>query len=167
MTAVWLRPLAPFEPTRRAATRPPRVRQRLEDPDGQLSLDLELSGGRRRRTLTSAHELPPDNQKLGRMIRMILETCDGRRPPGQVRPLVSLALYERLVDRRRALGVSYTMRTIHTCYPADGAIEACATVEAGPRVFAAAARFERNAAGWRCCRFEVLETKERGHRKTA
>lgn len=167
MTAVWLRPLEPFEPSGRAAARPARVKPLLEDPDGQLSLDLELSTGRRRRTLTSAYDVPPDNQVLGRMVRTILETYDGRRPPGQVRPLVSLALYERLIQRRHSPRVRYTMRTIHTCYPADGAIEACATVEAGQRVFAAAARFERTAAGWRCSRFEVLETKERRQRKTA
>ncbi len=101
-----------------------------------------------------------DRRQIRRLVTTILEACDGRRPAIQVRPIVDPSLYGMLLDRGRRPGDGYVTRSVHLCHPADGAIEACATVEHGTRYVALAARFQRTRSGWLCTRFHLLEPGE-------
>ena len=111
-------------------------------------------GRPRRRSGTVPRQL--DAHEVGWLLNTILEAYDGHRPATQVRPLVDHALFQRLSGPRLAR-TRHRTRTVHTGRPADGVIEACARVEAGERVYALAARFERRKTGWLCTRFHVLD----------
>ncbi|WP_410653904.1 Rv3235 family protein [Amycolatopsis sp. lyj-112] len=159
MAMYVLRPLKDCEPACRTVSRRSRTVHRVPRPDDQLVLDLPLHGGRLR-TAPLPQQVPETlgGRQIGRLLTTILEACDGRRPVIQVRPLLDPALYGVLLDRRRPRPESgYRPRSLHVCHPADGAIEACATVEHGSRFLALAARFERTESGWLCTRFHLLE----------
>lgn len=140
MTEHQLRTLVPCEIARRPEPRlvslpagPGTVRQRT----GPVPKSLDL------------HE-------VGWLLSTILEAYDGHRTAAQVRPLVDHALYERLRGTRLPR-TRHRAKSVHTCLPADGVIEASARVEVGDRVCALAARFERRKTGWVCLRFHVLD----------
>ncbi len=163
MTSYVLRRLKPYEPPCRPDGRPERLLHRVPPPDNQLVLDLPLSGER-------FEETPPpgqgpdtlDGRQVGRLLTTILEACDGRRPAVQVRPILDPALHSALLDRgRRRPPGGYRPKSIHLCHPADGVIEACATVEQNERFLALAARFERTSTGWVCTRFHLLKPPRR------
>ncbi|HET6707822.1 Rv3235 family protein [Amycolatopsis sp.] len=97
--------------------------------------------------------------EVGRLLNMLLEAYDGRRPAAQVRALVAPEVYAGLSGPRRARPRHRT-QTIHTCAPAPDVVEACARVEADDRSFALAARFTRTPAGWRCERFALLKPQQ-------
>ncbi|MEQ0560235.1 Rv3235 family protein [Amycolatopsis sp. NEAU-NG30] len=94
--------------------------------------------------------------EVGRLLGMLLEAYDGRRPAAQIRALVAPEVYSGLSGPRLARPRHRT-QTIHTCTPRPGVIEACARVEADGRSFALAARFARTERGWRCERFALLK----------
>jgi hypothetical protein len=158
MATYHLRPLTKCEPARRVAARRNRSVQRVPRPDDQLMLDLPLPAGR----LRPAPRVRPvpetlDRRQVGRRVTTILEACDGRRPAVQVRPILEPSLYGSLLGKGRRTGGSYVTRSVHLCHPAEGAVEACATVEHGVRFVALAARFQRTSSGWCCTRFHLLE----------
>ncbi len=97
-----------------------------------------------------------DPHEVGWLLNTILEAYDGRRTAAQIRPLIDRALYERLSGSRPPR-IRHRAKSVHTCLPAEGVIEASARVEVGNRVVALAARFERRKAGWVCLRFHVLD----------
>ncbi|WP_370968492.1 Rv3235 family protein [Amycolatopsis sp. cg9] len=99
--------------------------------------------------------------EVGRVLNMLLEAYDGRRPAAQVRALVAPEVYAGFSGPSRTRPRHRT-QTIHTCTPAPDVIEACARVEADGRSFALAARFTRTARGWRCVRFAVLKPQHPG-----
>ncbi|WP_245589536.1 Rv3235 family protein [Amycolatopsis balhimycina] len=99
--------------------------------------------------------------EVGRLLNMLLEAYDGRRPAAQVRALVAPEVYAGLSGPRLALPRHRT-QTIHTCTPVPGVVEACARVEADGRSFALAARFTRTPTGWRCVRFALLKPQHPG-----
>jgi hypothetical protein len=102
-----------------------------------------------------------------RMVTAILEAHEGRRPPSQVRPLLEAELYQRLLTGTRPSARPFVVRKVHTCVPAEDAVEACATVHTGTRVFALAARFEKKPSGWRCTSFELVTPNAARHRMSA
>ncbi|WP_410580381.1 Rv3235 family protein [Amycolatopsis sp. lyj-108] len=161
MGSYVLRRLEPFEPPYRLAGRPGRAVHRVAAPDNQLVLDLPLSG---EKIVEVPEPRPdtPDGRQVGRLLTTILEACDGRRPAVQVRPILDPALHSALLDRgRRRPPGGYRPKSIHLCHPADGVIEACATVEQNDRCLALAARFERTPSGWVCTRFHLLKPPRR------
>ncbi|MEU0529845.1 Rv3235 family protein [Amycolatopsis tolypomycina] len=100
--------------------------------------------------------------ELGRLVNMLLEAYDGRRPAAQVRALVAPEVYAGLTGASRARPRHRT-QTIHTCAPAPDVVEACARVEADGRSFALAARFTRTPTGWRCERFALLKPRQQAN----
>jgi hypothetical protein len=167
-----LRPLTPYEPNKRAATRrTPASTAPLapDDGSGQLALDLVL----RTRVNHECQKPPngdsaPDQRYLGRVITTVLEATEGRRPAVQVRPLLEPRLYARLfATARTSSGARYTLRSVHARQPTDSALETCATVHSGRQAFAIAARFEKTRSGWRCTRFEVLKPPALRQRRRA
>lgn len=101
--------------------------------------------------------------EVGRLLNMLLEAYDGRRPVPQIRGLVAPEVYAGLSGPRLAQPRHRT-QSIHTGTPAPGVIEACARVEADGRSFALAARFTRTPAGWQCVRFALLKPQRVGQR---
>ncbi|NBH12530.1 Rv3235 family protein [Amycolatopsis sp. SID8362] len=99
--------------------------------------------------------------EVGRVLNMLLEAYDGRRPAAQVRALVAPEVYAGFSGPSRTRPRHRT-QTIHTCTPAPDVIEACARVEADGRSFALAARFTRTPTGWRCVRFALLKPQRPG-----
>lgn len=97
--------------------------------------------------------------EVGRLLNMLLEAYDGRRPAAQVRALVAPEVYAGFIGPRRTRPRHRT-QTIHTCTPAPEVVEACARVEADGRSFALAARFTRTPTGWRCVRFALLKPQQ-------
>jgi hypothetical protein len=96
---------------------------------------------------------------LWRLVTLVLEALDGRRPLGHLNGLVEGRLYQSLRTRTRQrdpAGRTHRLRTLHTCRPADGIIEVCGivTVSAArsrqPAVIAVAGRVERRGDRWRC-----------------
>ena len=100
---------------------------------------------------------------LVRVLRQVLEALDGRRPVEQLRPLLSRTVRHDLLARLREVGTGgqHTLRSIHTCRPAADVVEVSVVIDyrppAGPpRVVAAATRFERDGARWRCTVLALL-----------
>ena len=93
---------------------------------------------------------------VGRVLNMLLEAYDGRRPAPQIRGLVAPEVFTGLSGPHLARP-RHRMRRVHVCTPVPGVIEACARVEADGRSFALAARFTRTPVGWQCVRFALLK----------
>lgn len=140
-----------YEPTRRL-------------PDCEPGLPPQRwSSGVRRRNLRL---VPPPEPALRprtpppalvRVLRQVLEALDGRRPVEQLRPLMSRNARHDLLARLRDVGRGgqHTLRSIHTCRPAADVLEVSVMIDyrppvGPPRVVAAATRFERDGARWRC-----------------
>jgi hypothetical protein len=97
--------------------------------------------------------------RLSRFMCQVLEVLDGRRPIDHLRALVDAGVYHALWTRMRQgsrTGRAHRLRSLHTCQPAPGVAELCATVAVTaphtrrPAVIAIAARVERQRTGWLC-----------------
>jgi hypothetical protein len=107
-------------------------------------------------------ETGPLRDTLWRMLCLILEVMDGRRPIGQLRPAVDARLYEALLTRSRQFGAAGTVhrpRSLHTCRPVANTVELCATVHVSapstnlrrrPDVITVAGRVEHHRGRWLC-----------------
>lgn len=102
---------------------------------------------------------------LWRLVSLVLEALDGRRPADHLRGLVSERLYQSMRTRSRACltaGLAHRLRTLHTCRPADGIIEVCGVVAVSsararcPAMIAVAGRVERRGDRWRCTALRPL-----------
>jgi hypothetical protein len=94
--------------------------------------------------------------EVGRLLTMLLEAYDGRRPVPQIRGLVAPEVLAGLSGPHLARP-RHRLCRVHVCTPVAGVLEACARVEAAGRSFALAARFARTPAGWQCVRFSLLK----------
>jgi len=106
-------------------------------------------------------ERGPSRSQLYGLLRGMLEALDGRRPVEQLRTRFTDPGYRALVRRIRAeirgeRTAARGLRRVHTCRPARGVIEACATIQRGGRVEAIAARIESDHRGWKCTAVLVL-----------
>ncbi|MCR6481601.1 Rv3235 family protein [Amycolatopsis sp. OK19-0408] len=104
--------------------------------------------------------------EVGRLLNMLLEAYDGRRPVPQIRGLVAPEVYAGLSGPHLARPRHRT-QSVHTGTPAPDVIEACARVEADGRSFALAARFTRTPVGWQCVRFALLKPPEQRSQRAA
>jgi Family of unknown function (DUF6459) len=102
---------------------------------------------------------------LWRLVSLVLEALDGRRPVDHLHGLVSERLYHSVRTRSRACltaGRAHRLRTLHTCRPADGVIEVCGVVAVTsararrPAMIAVAGRVERRGDRWRCTALRPL-----------
>lgn len=94
--------------------------------------------------------------EVSRLLTMLLEAYDGRRPVPQIRGLVAPEVLASLSGPHLARP-RHRLCRVHVCPPAPGVIEACARVEVAGRSIALAARFVRTPAGWQCVRFALLK----------
>lgn len=165
---VSLRALPEYEPARLPV---PPAPDREEPPAGRWR-----SAGRRpcRRPSGSpawrdypVWEEPEEvTDRLRALLRVVLEVLDGRRPPSQLRNVLDEASYATLLSRSRQAaraGRQHRLRTLHTCRPAAGVIEMCATIETSsaiarkPGALSVAGRVERTRTGaWRCRALHLL-----------
>lgn len=103
-------------------------------------------------------EAPP-RAELHRLLCLLLEVLDGRRPPAQLRDMLGEGAYASMLAaarrRDRRTGRRRPER-LHVSRPAPGAIELCATVSDGRRYRATAARVELRDGRWLCTNFYLL-----------
>ncbi|MBO0839826.1 MAG: hypothetical protein J2O49_03265 [Sciscionella sp.] len=102
----------------------------------------------------SLRHLGPTMSTLRMLLTATLEVLDGRRQPHQVREYFADDAYQRLLT---AIEVPHAKRAVrrlgrrlHPCWPAEGVLEVCATVERGARAHAIALRIDVTTDGWRC-----------------
>jgi Family of unknown function (DUF6459) len=147
-------------------------------PNGLCALthgDPDLAGKRRgyrlpirRLRLVPPPAPPPDRlpeppAALGRVLRLVLEALDGRRPVEQLRPVLPGDALADLGIRLHEIGHGgrHTLRRVFTCQPSATAVEASAVIDyrppvGPPRVTAAAARFEHDGVRWVCTVLRLL-----------
>jgi uncharacterized protein DUF6459 len=103
--------------------------------------------------------------RIWRLVCMVLEVLDGRRPIAHLHGLVEPTVRASLLTRTRQSGTAgrqHRLRTLHTCRPADGVVELCGTVivskPKGRRspAIALAARLELREDRWLCTTFSPL-----------
>src|SRR5437660_1448506 len=87
---------------------------------------------------------------IWRLLCVVLEVLDGRRPIDHLRGTLTPAVFESLRTRcHRTAGRQHRLRTLHTCRPAQGALEICGTVAVSfakhTKAIAIAARVEQRA----------------------
>ncbi|WP_436494707.1 Rv3235 family protein [Actinokineospora sp. HUAS TT18] len=90
------------------------------------------------------YDAGPSRADLTRLFGLVLEAMEGRRPVAQLSAIMSPPVYEAMFTRARvAAGRRFRLAGLHQCRVAADAIEVAATVDAGRRVVAVAARLER------------------------
>ena len=103
----------------------------------------------------------PDPQAVGRrLVTLTLEAFAGRRPVGQLQPLVSPPLFTALAERRRPSwcteGTSpLLISSVRVSEPVDGVAEVSAVARRGGRAHAVAARLEGIDGRWRCTALQI------------
>lgn len=102
----------------------------------------------------------PRHEELHRLLCLLLEVLDGRRPPNQLRDRLGDGAYASMLAAARRgggrRGTSRRPQRLHISRPAPGAIELCATVTDGRRCRATAARVELRGDRWLCTNFYLL-----------
>jgi uncharacterized protein DUF6459 len=100
-----------------------------------------------------------------RMLALVLEVLDGRRPVTHLRAAVDKPVYESLLTRSRlsaAAGHQHRLRTLRTCRPAPGILELSAIVlittqtSRHPTPVALAARLALHRDRWQCTALRPL-----------
>jgi len=103
----------------------------------------------------------PDPQAAGRrVVTLTLEAFAGRRPVGQLQPLVSPPLFNALSERRRPRWCSegtapLLISSVRVSEPVDGVAEVSAVARRGGRAHAVAARLEGLDGRWRCTALQI------------
>ena len=103
----------------------------------------------------------PDPQAVGRrLVTLTLEVFAGRRPVGQLQPLVSPGLFTALDRRRRPRWCTegtapLLVSSVRVSEPVDGVAEVSAVARRGGRAHAVAARLAGVAGRWRCTALQV------------
>lgn len=94
--------------------------------------------------------------RIRHLLGQVLEAIDGRRPVDQLKPHFTPRAFATVQTWSRGRTTSRSrLHRLHTRQPADGVLEACATVEIDARIKAVAIRFElRNRL--RCSVFRML-----------
>jgi hypothetical protein len=133
---------------------PPGPRPKLDAPAGGADADGFGPAWSRRTEL-------PDPQAVGRrLVTLTLEAFAGRRPVGQLQPLVSPPLFTALSQRRRPRwctegSAPLLISSVRVCEPVDGVAEISAVARRGGRAHAVAARLEGIDGRWRCTALQI------------
>lgn len=96
-----------------------------------------------------------------RLAQAIVEVFVGARPAAQLSQVTSLDVLHQLerwsgrLAVRRGETQHPRVVSVHVSEPGDGVVEACATVDTGPRRRAFALRLEANGTQWRCTALEL------------
>jgi hypothetical protein len=109
---------------------------------------------------TTRADLPDPRDAGRRLVTTTLEALAGRRPIGQVGPLVTPGVYAALAGRRRPRWCSegnapIAVGPVHVCEPVDGVAEVSAVVRRAGRAHAVAARLEGIDGRWRCTAVQI------------
>ena len=115
----------------------------------------------RRRRAESA--LPDPTLSARSLLIGLIEAAAGKRPMRQLNDHLTIGVSCGLrddFDRETRLGRRHwlhraTVRSVHTSEPSRGVAEIAVTLSVGPRVRAAALRFEFRHDRWRCTRFQL------------
>jgi hypothetical protein len=148
-----VRLLLPGLRTRRPAPPPgPRPRMDVPDAPGETA-DFGPTWSRR-------SELPDPHAVGRRLVTLTLEAFAGRRPVGQLQPLVSPAVFTALTERRRPRWCTegtapLLISSVRVCEPVDGVAEVSAVARRGGRAHAVAARIEGIDGRWRCTALQI------------
>ncbi|WP_199439443.1 Rv3235 family protein [Umezawaea beigongshangensis] len=137
---VRLRPLAHYEPP--TGTVPRQVPSGVREPV--------------RTGLPADDPLPRPDVDPARLVAVVLEALDGRRPVAQLRGLLSDDVLLWVRARARRSDVPSRLRTVRVGRPGPDAVELCGTASCGDRVRALVARLERRDDRWRCTVFALL-----------
>ena len=108
--------------------------------------------GTRARALRASPPGPDPARLAGVLTRAWLEVRAGRRPLGQLRPVVTPAVYRRLAAQLTSTpsAVVPQVRKVTASSPSPDVCEACVTVATdGGRTTAYAVRLERHVGAWR------------------
>jgi hypothetical protein len=138
---VRLRPLAHYEPPTGTVPRqqpPPGVRE-----PGPAALPAD-------------EPLPHPDVDPARLVAVVLEVLDGRRPVAQLRGLLSDDVLLWVRARVRRADVPARLRTVRVGRPGPDVVELSGTASCGERVRALAARLERRDDHWWCTVFVLL-----------
>jgi hypothetical protein len=109
---------------------------------------------------TARAELPDPHDAGRRLVTTALEVLAGRRPLGQVGPLVAPGVFAALSSGRRPRwctegSAPIAVGRIHVCEPVDGVAEVSAVVHRAGRAHAVAARLEGIDGRWRCTAVQI------------
>jgi hypothetical protein len=94
------------------------------------------------------------------VVTTTLEAMAGRRPLGQIGPLVTPGVFAALAGRRRPRwcaegNAPIAVGPVHVCEPVDGVAEISAVVRRAGRAHAVAARLEGIDGRWRCTAVQI------------
>jgi hypothetical protein len=110
---------------------------------------------------TARNDLPDPGGFARRFVIAVIEAATGRRTAGQLGSHTSPGVQAGLVrdaGRINRLGTAArpaSLHSMHLAEPADGVVEAAATVRVGTRYRAIAFRLEGLDGRWRCVRLQI------------
>jgi hypothetical protein len=101
-------------------------------------------------TLEPPRPLPgtPTQVEVARLMRVVLEVLDRRRPPGHLESWVPIGDFRALI--REEHPGPRRLRSVRPSTPVPGVLEVCATFEVEGRARAMVGRFEFSGQEWRC-----------------
>ncbi|PPK69837.1 Rv3235 family protein [Actinokineospora auranticolor] len=99
----------------------------------------------------------PTRHTTWRMLTMLLEALDGRRPLAHLHASLAPQVYEAMLTRTHNPRTHHRLSTLHTFEPAPGIVEIAATIRVHPldrttkwRLQALAGRLEQTSGTWIC-----------------
>jgi Family of unknown function (DUF6459) len=109
---------------------------------------------------TPRADLPDPRDAGRRVLTTTLEALAGRRPIGQVGPLVAPGVFAALAGGRRPRwcregNAPIVVGPVHVCEPVDGVAEVSAVARRAGRAHAVAARLEGIDGRWRCTAVQI------------
>jgi hypothetical protein len=109
---------------------------------------------------TTRADLPDARAAGRRVLTTTLEALAGRRPMGQVGPLVTPGVFTALTGGRRPRwcaegNAPIVVGPVHVCEPVDGVAEVAAVAHRAGRAHAVAARLEGIDGRWRCTAVQI------------
>ncbi|OBC08432.1 hypothetical protein A5784_07280 [Mycobacterium sp. 852013-50091_SCH5140682] len=113
----------------------------------------------RRLRLVEQADHPPQTESTQfaeAVLRRVLEVIDRRRPPAQLRPLISPQVLDAVLALPARQAAAATLRRVRLrAAPGPGAAEVFATFTRGPRVHAIAAKIELHGGRWQLTALQV------------
>lgn len=144
---VTVRPLADYEPSAGASAPRSRLgRIRLRAVSEPI-IDARDDGVE-----------PKLRGMIRRLLIVVLEAMDARRPAGQLRDQLTPLVYSAIQTRARTLPSPLVsrIRSIHLCQPVLGVVEVCAVIDTSREVRALAARVEVADTAVRCTALRLV-----------
>lgn len=96
----------------------------------------------------------PNQAEVTRLMRLVLEVLDRRRPPSHLENWVPIADFRALVREEHA--GPRRLRSVRPSAPLPGVLEVCATFDVEGRARAMVGRFEFASQEWRCTLLRML-----------